>query len=293
MTDFDAEMQHRLTDGPTPTPVHPRPQPPARWRQAKVIVTRACWAGCEFCHFSRFVPLALDKTVPPVLGIADAAAELQRAPAFDMVKIVTGLSFQTPLEYFTHLISTLRQATGRPVQAFSAVEVDHLARRLACSGRDILTEWKLHGLDRLGPGGADLLVPTVRPSLARYRISVERWLKIHRVAHTLGLRTAAGLMLDARTPAPDIIEHLNHLRELAEGLDYLELQPLEPDHTALAPVRPPQLDQLLRVAVAAKQLLPNLPLHIHRRHIRSADAEVLLADAGVDRVIETVVEVEP
>ncbi len=293
LTDSSAEARRRLVGGTAPMLLHPRPHPPTHWRQAKLIVTRGCWARCEFCHFSRFVPLSQGKAVPPVLGIPDAVAELQRAPAFDGVKVVTGLSFQAPLEYFTHLIQALREAIGQPVQAFSAVEVDHLARRLASSAREILTEWKRQRLDRLGPGGAELLVPSVRPSLARYRISVERWLEIHRVAHSLGLRTAAGLMFDARTTAAQIIEHLNRLREVCEGLDHIELQPLESAQTALTPIRPPRLDQLLRVAAATKTLWPDLPLHIHLRSIASADAEILLADAGVDRIIETVLEVQP
>ncbi|MCL4520322.1 MAG: radical SAM protein [Firmicutes bacterium] len=288
-----SEAEHWLRDSEPPVPWYPRQSGLPRRRAVKIIATRGCWAGCDFCGFHRVALLNKNRPPAPVLEIAQATAELAHSPAADLVKLVTGLSFGEPSLYFTRLIAAVKRQSGLPVYAFSAVEIDHLCRRENRPARQILTEWRDAGMDHIGPGGSELLVDSVRQQVAPYRLSVERFLEIHRVAHQSGIKTVAGLMIDGHTNYEHILEHLDHLQTLSAGLEYLELQCFDPEGSGLAMVPGPRLDQILRTLKAIKAMLPKVAVHLNLRAIASDDAEILLAEAGLNGVIETLGEIEP
>lgn len=262
-----------------------------RIRVAKIIPTRACWAGCRFCSFSRYEPMDPTFRVTPLSP--DAAEAAVRGVDADTVKITGGLSIPHRSDYLTGLIARLRAAASVPIQAFSAVEVDHFGRRESRPGHELLREWQQAGMTRLGPGGADLLVDEIRQLRSPYRLSRDRWLEIHRLAHARGIPTAAGLVISGADGDEAILAHLEALAPLAEGFTHLEIKWLDTARTPLAVLPPPRLDQQLRTIAAAKALLPTVPIHLHRRFVPDADSEAILAAAGLDAVLETVKAVEP
>lgn len=226
------------------------------------------------------------------LSLEAAVAGIDRADG-DAIKITGGLSIPYRSDYLTALIARLRRASSLPIQAFSAVEVDHFGRRESRPGRELLAEWRQAGMTRLGPGGADLLVDEIRQERSPYRLTRARWLEVHRLAHAHHIPTAAGLMVSGAESEEAIWSHLNALAPLAGGFAHLELKWLDAAGTPLAVLPPPLLDRQLWVIAAAKRVLPGVPIYLHRRFVPDPDAEALLAGAGLDAVLETVAVVEP
>lgn len=288
-----ALSEHWLLDSELPLPFYPQQGGLPRTRSIKIIVTRGCWAGCDFCGFSQPVLLTRKRPPAPVIAISAALLGIRQAPAADLVKLVTGLSFAEPTIYFSKLIEAIRRQSNLPIQAFSAVEVDHLSRRDNRPARQILSEWRSAGMDRLGPGGSELLVDRERQSVAPYRPSVGRWLEIQAVAQQVGLKTTLGLMVDRHTSADHMLEHLDRIRPLASELAQIEVQPFEPEGSRLTMLAAPRFDQILRTVKAIRSLYGDVPLFLNQRTVASADAEVLLAHAGLSGLLHTIAEVEP
>lgn len=299
MTDGDRraalrhEAEHWFFDSEPPLSLYPRQDALPRIRVGKVIATRGCWAQCTFCNFSHLVKRNRGSAPAPTIDIAQARHAVQRQAPVEVIKLVTGLSFGEPSLYFTELIAAVRGRPDARVQAFSAVELDHLSRRENCSARQILAQWRQAGMDQLGPGGSELLIDEVRQGVSPYRLSTERFLEIHKVAHQSGLKSVAGLLMDSQTKPEHILEHLDRLGTIVSGLDALELQCFEPEKSPLSIMARPRLDQILRALKAIKTMFPNLPVRLNQRTIFSVDREVLLAEAGLNSVLQTVWEVEP
>ena len=287
------EAEHWLFDSEPPVSLYPRQEGLPRIRVAKVIATRGCWAQCTFCNFSYLVKRNRRSAPAPVIDIAQVRHAVRERAPVDVIKLVTGLSFGEPSMYFTQLIASVRERRDARVQAFSAVELDQLSRRENCSARQILVQWRQAGMDQLGPGGSELLIDEVRQRVSPYRLSTERFLEIHKVAHQSGLTSVAGLLIDRQTKPEHILEHLDRLSTIASGLDAIELQCFEPEKSPLSIVPGARLDQILRALKAIKTMYPHLPVRLNQRTIFSIDREVLLAEAGLDSVLQTVWEVEP
>ncbi|MHB1189717.1 MAG: aminofutalosine synthase MqnE, partial [Armatimonadota bacterium] len=102
------------------------------------------------------------------------------------------------------------------VQAFTAVEMAHIAKVGGLSIRETLLELKEAGLGSLPGGGAEVFSPRVRAELCPEKIPADEWLSITRTAHEVGLRSNA-TMLYAHVERPEErVEHLLRLRELQD-----------------------------------------------------------------------------
>jgi aminodeoxyfutalosine synthase len=197
--------------------------------------TNVCVYRCVFCAFR--ADLKSEKGyVMSDEQILHRAGEAQSRGATEL-HIVGGLHHQMPYEWYLNVVRIIHQNYPRlHLKAYTAVEWDWFARLTGRPTKDILAEFKDAGLGSLPGGGAEIFHPEVRDIICEHKADTDAWLRIHREAHQLGLRSNATMLYGHIEKPPHRIDHLRKLRELQdETAGFQTLIPLafHPDNTKL------------------------------------------------------------
>ena len=190
---------------------------------------------CTFCSFAR-MPKE-DGGYTRSLDEVFAEAEQARGMPTKEFHIVGGLHPKLRLSYYTDMIRGLKERFPEVhIKALTAVEIAHLARIEKSSERDVLLAMKEAGLTSLPGGGAEVFSTAVRATIAERKLTGQEWLRVHRVAHELGIPTNCTMLYGHVETADDRIEHLGLLRELQDEtggfLTYIPLA-YHPDNNEL------------------------------------------------------------
>jgi len=190
---------------------------------------------CTFCSFARMPKEdgAYTRSLEEVFHEAEQATSM---PTREF-HIVGGLHPKLRLSYYTDMIRGLKQRHPQVhIKALTAVEIAHLARIEKISEREVLLAMKEAGLTSLPGGGAEVFSTAVRATIAERKLTGEEWLRVHRVAHELGIPTNCTMLYGHVETAEDRIEHLTLLRRLQDDtagfLTYIPLA-YHPDHNEL------------------------------------------------------------
>jgi aminodeoxyfutalosine synthase len=190
---------------------------------------------CTFCSFARMPKEegAYTRSLEEVFHEAEQATGM---PTREF-HIVGGLHPKLRLSYYTDLIRGLKQRHPHVhVKALTAVEIAHLARIEKTSEREVLLAMKEAGLTSLPGGGAEVFSTAVRATIAERKLTGQEWLRVHRIAHELGIPTNCTMLYGHVETAEDRIEHLTLLRSLQDDtggfLTYIPLA-YHPDHNEL------------------------------------------------------------
>ena len=197
--------------------------------------TNVCVYRCVFCAFR--ADLKSEKGyVMPDEQILHRADEAQRRGATEL-HIVGGLHHQLPYEWYLNVVRIIHQHYPRlHLKAYTAVEWDWFARLTGRPTKDILAEFKDAGLGSLPGGGAEIFHPEVRDIICEHKADTDSWLRIHREAHQLGLRSNATMLYGHIEKPLHRIDHLVKLRELQDetgGFQTLIPLAFHPDNTKL------------------------------------------------------------
>ena len=125
-----------------------------------------CINGCKFCAFSRKAgePGAYEMSLAEVLGKVEERAH----EPITEVHIVGGCHPDLPFSFYLEMLRGIKEL--RPevhLQAFTAVEVAHLADKAGLSVPDTLLALKEAGLGSLPGGGAEVFSPRSGSTSAR------------------------------------------------------------------------------------------------------------------------------
>jgi aminodeoxyfutalosine synthase len=183
--------------------------------------SNVCALSCKFCDFYR----KKDEEGAYEHSLEDIENEAKMAldSGATEMHIVGGLHPWLPFEYYTTMLSTIKKlAPTIHIKAFTAVEIVHLAR-ISKRGRDgiagissVISELIEHGLGSLPGGGAEVFDERVHDEAFRGKISGEKWLDVHRVAHELGLHSNATMLYGHIESRRDRILHMITIREEQE-----------------------------------------------------------------------------
>jgi aminodeoxyfutalosine synthase len=102
------------------------------------------------------------------------------------------------------------------IKALTAVEIAHLARIERISERDVLLALQEAGLTSMPGGGAEVFSTAVRATIAERKLTGAEWIRVHRVAHQLGIPTNCTMLYGHVESAADRVEHLGMLRGLQD-----------------------------------------------------------------------------
>jgi len=182
-------------------------------RNVHIEPTNICIYNCRFCSYSNHQSplsweLTKDEMVRTVEKLGDEITE---------VHIVGAVHPGRDIYYYAGLLHQVRQT--RPaihIKAFTAIEIEYMVKKAGMSIENGLQLLKDSGLDSIPGGGAEIFNEEIRGVICGQKSTSEAWLKIHEVAHQLGIPSNATILYGHIEQYEDRINHLLRLRDLQD-----------------------------------------------------------------------------
>ena len=236
--------------------------------------TNMCYFRCGFCAFSKG-PASLNLRGAPYLLTPDEVAARAREAwegGATEVCMQGGIHHSfTGEDYVTYLEAVKREVPELHVHAFTALEVFQGAQTNGMTVEAFLTRLRDAGLATLPGTAAEILDDDIRAIICPDKITTEQWCSVHRVAHSLGLRSNATIMFGTVEGPQSWARHLCVVRDLHKEIadhngGLFEFVPLPFVHMA-APIylkgkarRGPTFEEALKMhAVARLALAGHIP----------------------------------
>lgn len=258
-----------------------------------INLTNICVSRCKFCAFG------VDENAKggPYIMSPDEAFEWGAAAVDSGITefhIVSAMHPKMGLEYYVEVIQRLHQAFPHiHIQAFTAVEIFHMAKISGYSVAEVLKILKEAGMGSIPGGGAEIFNDNIRQELCPRKASTEEWLEVHRTAHRMGIKTNCTILFGHIESIEDRVNHFLRLRELedeAPGFQAFIPLPFLPENTAMEYIkRTTAVDDLKTIAIS-RLMLDNIP-HIKAFWIMLGLPVAQIAlDFGADDIDGTIVE---
>jgi len=223
--------------------------------------TNVCVYRCTFCAFRADLKSPKGYVMSDE-QILERAAEADRKGATEL-HIVGGLHHQLPYEWYLNVVRIIHEHYPRlHLKAYTSVEWDWFAQLTKRPTYDLLAEFKEAGLGSLPGGGAEIFHPEVRDKICEHKADANAWLRIHREAHELGLRTNATMLYGHIEEAGHRIDHMCRLRVLQDetgGFQTFIPLAFHPDNTGLAHIAKPSGLMDLKTMAISRLMLDNFP----------------------------------
>jgi aminodeoxyfutalosine synthase len=227
----------------------------------RLEATNVCEASCLFCSFARLKP---GDAGAYTMTLEQVFAKLrQRADQpLTEIHIVNGLHPELPFSYYTDLLQGLKQIRpGIHLKCFTAVEIAYFADLYGKTDELVLRELRDAGLDSLPGGGAEIFAERVRRKICHDKCDGDRYLRIHRTAHRLGMRTNVTMLYGHIETIEERVDHLVRIRSLQDdtgGFQAFIPLAFHPDHNQMRKLPPPSAHDTLRVHAVGRLMLDNV-----------------------------------
>ena len=220
-----------------------------------------CTNLCKFCAFGRPKGDALAYEMS--LDEIRAKVRERLDEPISEIHIVGGIHPDLPFAYYVDMLRAIREI--RPdvhLQAFTCVEIHHLARLAGKPVDETLRLLMDAGLGSMPGGGAEVFNPRNRQLTCPDKLPREGWLEVARTAHRLGLRTNATMLYGHIETIDERLEHLDALRRCQDETGgFLAFIPLayHPKNTELGGAgNTTGVNDLKNIAVS-RLMLDNIP----------------------------------
>jgi len=178
-------------------------------------LTNICEGTCKFCAYRR--KEGQDEAFLYTLDKAVDYLETQVSKNASEIHIVSALNPYWNLENCAKLLQECKKILPNThIQAFTAVEIDYLAKISNISVEKVLKELIDAGLGSLPGGGAEIFAENIRQKVCPDKISGEKWLEIMEIAHKLGLKSNATMLTGIGETSEDKIDHMLKIREVQD-----------------------------------------------------------------------------
>lgn len=226
-----------------------------------VNYSNICVNGCRFCAFGK----KQGDSQAFELSVSDILEKVTECGPGRLteIHIVGGCHPDLPLSFYESVLIEIKaRYPGINIKAFTAVEIDHFARKEGVSTQAVLLRLKSAGLDLLPGGGAEIFSPRVRLELCPDKTTGKDWLRINEEAHRLGIRTNATMLYGHLETISERLEHLLALRELQDRtggfLCFIPL-PFQTANSSLSGVTPTTGVEDLKTIAVSRLMLDNVP----------------------------------
>ena len=185
-------------------------------RNFHIEPTNVCVFTCNFCSYSRQYKHRDDGWELGMEQMLDIVRKYDGQPVTE-VHIVGGVHPKMNLEFFCELLSKIR--AHRPelhIKGFTAVELDYMIRKAKLSLEEGMQKLKEAGLQSLPGGGAEIFHPDVRNVICADKVDGTGWLRIHEIAHNLGMHSNATMLYGHIEKYEHRIDHMSRLRQLQD-----------------------------------------------------------------------------
>jgi aminodeoxyfutalosine synthase len=178
-------------------------------------LTNVCVASCAYCSFQR-KPGAKDAYTMRIEEAVRLAEEMAPSGITEL-HIVNGLHPTLPWKYYPNVLRELKAVLPDvALKAFTATEVHYFEKISGLTADQILDELIDAGLESLTGGGAEIFDWDVRKKIVDHDTHWEDWSRIHRLAHSKGLRTPATMLYGHIEEPRHRVDHVLRLRELQD-----------------------------------------------------------------------------
>lgn len=177
--------------------------------------TNVCWVDCKFCAFYRhgrdedsYVLKfdEIDQKIDELLEIGGTQILFQG-----------GVHPKLKIDYYEELVSHIHTKYPQiTIHGFSAIEVKYISKVSKISILEVLKRLQAKGLSSIPGAGAEILSDRVRDIIAPNKMDSEDWIEVHRLAHSIGMKTTATMMFGTVETDEEIIEHWELLRKLQD-----------------------------------------------------------------------------
>ncbi len=257
-----------------------------------VNYSNICTNLCKFCAFGK--ENGHEKAYcMSIEEIADKIRQRLDEPIKE-VHIVGGIHPELPYSYYIDMLKAIKEV--RPeihIQAFTCVEIAHIAQMGNKGLEETLEELVEAGLGSIPGGGAEVFSTRIRKRLCPEKLPGDKWIQVAKTAHKMGIKSNATMLYGHIETLEERIEHLMALREAQDDTGgFMCFIPLafHPKNTALDHVAPTSgIDDIKNIAVS-RLMLDNFP-HIKAYWIMLGPKIAQLAlSFGADDLDGTVLE---
>src|SRR6266508_5646697 len=178
-------------------------------------LTNVCVASCAYCSFERKPGQADAYTMR--LEEAIRLARAMEPEGITELHIVNGLHPTLPWKYYPRSLRELKKVLPQvALKAFTATEIHWFEQISGLPADEILDELIDAGLESLTGGGAEIFDWEVRSQIVDHKTHWEDWSRIHRLAHSKGLRTPATMLYGHIEEPRHRVDHVLRLRGLQD-----------------------------------------------------------------------------
>ena len=178
-------------------------------------MTNVCSASCAYCSFQR-KPGEKDAYTMRIED-AVALAKSMEGDGLTELHIVNGLHPTLPWRYYPRSLRELKKALPNVgLKAFTATEIHWFERISGLPASEILDELIDAGLESLTGGGAEIFDWEIRKQIVDHNTHWEDWSRIHRLAHSKGLKTPCTMLYGHIEEHRHRVDHVLRLRELQD-----------------------------------------------------------------------------
>jgi len=185
-------------------------------RNFHIEPTNVCVFSCKFCSYSKLYANKEEGWELSIDQMIDIVKSYDGKPITE-VHIVGGVHPKMNMDYFIELMQRIK--THRPslhVKAFTAVELDYMFRKAKLTAEQGMAKLHQAGLDSLPGGGAEIFAPEIREQIAPDKVDAIGWLRIHEIAHDLGMHSNATMLYGNIEKYEHRIDHMSRLRNLQD-----------------------------------------------------------------------------
>ncbi len=177
--------------------------------------TNICLNRCLFCAYAR----DKDEKDTFTFSMEDVKVKLEERlnePVREL-HVVGGINPSLDFEYYLNLLRTMKAVRPHAaLKAFTAVEIDHLAKISGYSLNETISRLKEAGLSMVPGGGAEVMSDRVREKLFPRKIDSRRWLEVMEAVHNAGLTSNATMLYGHIETMEERVNHLIALRNLQD-----------------------------------------------------------------------------
>jgi len=185
-------------------------------RNFHIEPTNVCVFSCKFCSYSKLYANKEEGWELSIDQMIDIVKSYDGKPITE-VHIVGGVHPKMNMDYFIELMQRIK--AHRPslhVKAFTAVELDYMFRKAKLTAEQGMAKLHEAGLDSLPGGGAEIFAPEIREQIAPDKVDANGWLRIHEIAHNLGMHSNATMLYGNIEKYEHRIDHMSRLRNLQD-----------------------------------------------------------------------------
>jgi len=177
--------------------------------------TNVCWVDCKFCAFYRH-PKDEDAFVLSYEHIGSKIEELIEIGGTQIL-FQGGVHPKLKIEWYEELVEWIAKTYPIiDIHGFSAIEIDYIAKISKISYSEVLSRLKVKGMFSIPGAGAEILSDRVRDIIAPRKLDAKSWIKVHKEAHKVGMKSTATMMFGTVETDEEIIEHWEMIRNLQD-----------------------------------------------------------------------------